>query len=140
MSDAALFARVVPEIANIVSQKIEINLSIVSKGAERQYNEREMTFILGYITAISDIFAQHGAGGEPGGSISQSVAACALNELFGEEQGEQLFDVVGSYMSGGEWPSEFEAGMESGAEDTSEWVNSDRSYGIGKRFISFFGE
>lgn len=136
---AELFMVLVPRLTEVVSKKMEVNIALVSKGKQRQFYESEMNFILGYITALSDILSQHTSGGEANGSIIQSVIVRSLQELFGDSQGEEFFDVVSSHMSSEERPETFEQGLNAGVEDANEWLSGNQKYGIGKAFVGHFG-
>ncbi len=140
MSDrsAELFMVLVPKLTEMVSKKMEVNIALVSKEKQRQFYDSEMNFILGYITALSDIVSQHTSEGQANGSIIQSVIVRSLQELFGDYQGEQFFNVVASHMSKDERPEAFEQGLDAGFEDANDWLSGNQRYGAGKAFVGYF--
>lgn len=97
----------VPKLTEVVSKKMEANITLVSKGKQRQFYDSEMNFILGYITALSDIVVQHTSESQANGSIIRSVIVRSLQELFGDSQGEEFFNVIASHMSNDERPEAF---------------------------------
>lgn len=127
----------VPKLAEILAVKLRTHISLAFKGEEPDFSDEQLYYFLGYATAYSDILAQH-AGGESGGSVAISIAVNTLQNIFGNEPGQELLALVERCMSGSERPAEFDAGLTGGAEDAIEWVSEKQAYGIGKNFVSFF--
>lgn len=131
------FLEVVPKLSEILAEKLKVHISLALKGKEPDFSDEQLYYFLGYTTAYSDILAQH-AGGESGGSVAISTTVNTLQNIFGNEPGQKLFQLVERCMSSSQRPIQFDDGLTGGAEDATKWVSQQQSYGIGKNFVSFF--
>ena len=130
---------IVPELTNIVTGRVRINLMLVFKGEEPTFNENQLKFLCGYAVGFSDVMAQV-SGAKSGGSLAQTLTSSVLYELFGQELGENLYSLAAHYMSSANRPVEFHSGMTGGAEDANELFDGKPTHGVGRNLASFFLE
>lgn len=139
IDDASNTLEIAQNLGEILASRIKATLLLASKGQEPSFSEIRLNYLSGYVTAYSDVLAQH-AGGESGGSLAVSITARALQNLFGAEAGQRVFGIVDRYMAISNRPGEFDDGLSDGADDANEQLEQGSRYGVCQNLASFFLE